>query len=147
MEAMRSRDSAEFISEFGSSVPLVHASMSFIDCSPCPGNITDWLIDIQSWQSALRRLSTCRRRRGNGAATLSRYSTPLALLCMLRIFLRKGIRGSFVERFLWLLLHLVSEVVVFKGTYWKNLVFLMDTRVDWYAFDYKSIRSYWMYIL
>ena len=76
MEAMRSRDSAEFISEFGSSVPLVHASMSFIDCSPCPGNITDRLIDIQSWQSALRRLSTCRRRRGNGAATLSRCSTP-----------------------------------------------------------------------
>lgn len=94
MEAMRSRDSAEFISEFGSSVPLVHASMSFIDCSPCPGNITDRLIDIQSWQSALRRLSTCRRRRGNGAATLSRYSTPrLLYLCMcLRIFLRKGIR-------------------------------------------------------
>lgn len=85
MEAMRSRDSAEFISEFGSSVPLVHASMSFIDCSPCPGNITDWLIDIQSWQSALRRLSTCRRRRGNGAATLSRCSTPLALLSMLSV--------------------------------------------------------------
>lgn len=114
MEAMRSRDSAEFISEFGSSVPLVHASMSFIDCSPCPGNITDWLIDIQSWQSALRRLSTCRRRRGNGAATLSRCSTPLALLSMLRIFLRKGIRGTIP---VWLLLPVVTEVVVFKGVW------------------------------
>ena len=35
----------KFISELGSSAPLLHASMYFIGCSACPGNITapvDW---------------------------------------------------------------------------------------------------------
>lgn len=47
MEPMHTRgiSSGKFISELGSSAPLLHASMYFIGCSACPGNITapvDW---------------------------------------------------------------------------------------------------------
>lgn len=148
MEAMRSRDSAEFISEFGSSVPLVHASVSFIDCSPCPGNITDRLIDIQSWQSALRRLSTCRRRRGNGAATLSRCSTPRTAVPLYVPPYLSSKRNS------WIIIRGTIHAIIgcgiggrgCKGTL-KESCILNGYNVDWYAFDYKSIRPYWIYYM